>query len=332
MKRVIAFLFAAIFVFSCSSWAFAGNFNQWLIDVRKEARAQGVSEKTVRAALPDTLKPIPRVLELDKKQPEKTKTINEYLKSVVSDVRIKTGSEKMSSHAAILKKISEQYGVEPQVMVALWGIETNFGQNTGGFNIIPALATLAYDGRRSAFFREELIKALHILDEGHISLANMKGSWAGAMGQCQFMPSSFHRFAEDYNQDGKRDIWATHADVFASTANYLSKSGWKKGEPWGRKVLLPKTLDKSLLGLDVGTKSLQYWHDKGVRLPDGKPIPFEGVYQAAIIQPKGMVGEGYIVYDNYRVIMKWNKSTYFATAVGTLADKIKVRAVPPVNG
>lgn len=283
-----------------------------------------MSQSIVDAALPDSLRPVAKIIQLDRKQPEKTKSFDEYLKQIVSKDRVLKGNARLSTHRSVLSDVSTSFGVEPEVIVALWGIETNFGQNTGGYDVVTALATLAYDGRRSAYFREELFKALQILDEGHIRHADMKGSWAGAMGQSQFMPSSFLRFAVDYNADGRRDIWTTEADVFASAANYLAKSGWKAGEPWGRKIKLPKAFNTALIGID-NKKPLQFWHDQGVRLENGDSIPFEGAYQGALVQPGGKGMPVYVVYGNYRVIMAWNKSTYFATAVGVLADSLKTR-------
>lgn len=296
-------------------------FPQFLKQVRAEAMSKGISRQTAEAALPDSLRPIPRVLELDKKQPEKTRTFDQYLQSIVSQVRVDQGRSNFSRNSSVLNSVAETYGVEPQVIVALWGIETNYGKNTGGFEIIPALATLAWDGRREAFFKDELFKALKIVDEGHIHIHDMKGSWAGAMGQSQFMPSSFLRFAQDYNNDGRRDIWNTTSDVFASAANYLSQSGWKKGQPWGREVKLPQGFDRKLIGLEQH-RSLQFWHDLGIRSASGKGVPFEGAYYASIVQPGGEGTAAYMVYDNYKVIMKWNKSTYFATAVGLLSDRV----------
>lgn len=297
-------------------------FPSWLQDLRSEARARGISGATVSAALPDGLNPIPRVLELDRKQPESTKTFDAYLEGAVNAKRVRDGQARMMEYKTLLSRVSDAYGVPAEVIVALWGVETSYGSNTGGFSVVNALATLAYDGRRSAFFREELLKALEIVDAGHIRLADMRGSWAGAMGQCQFMPSSFLRFAEDFNKDGRRDIWGTQADVFASTANYLSSSGWKKNQPWGHRVVVPANIDRSLLGLDT-QQTLQFWHDRGIRQPDGKSLPFEGAYHVSIIQPGGAGTSAFAVYDNYRVIMKWNKSNYFATSVGLLSDRLK---------
>jgi membrane-bound lytic murein transglycosylase B len=277
----------------------------------------------VRAALPDTIKPIDRIITLDRKQPEGTKTLRQYLHDVLSARRITDARAHWRDNKSALYGVGANYGVDPQYIVALWGIETNFGRDTGGYALIPALVTLAYDGRRSEYFRSELMQALRILDDGDVKLQDMKGSWAGAMGQTQFMPSSFFKFAQDYDKDGRRDIWKTKPDVFASAAYYLAQSGWKHGEPWGRRVTLPENFDRSLVGLDVKRK-LDFWHDAGVRMANGGgSIPFEGTFEGSVIQPDGPGTAAYIVYDNYRVILKWNRSTYFATAVGLLADRAK---------
>lgn len=297
-------------------------FPIWLKAVKEEARQKGISEKIIQQALPDTLKPIDRIIELDRKQPESTTSFDDYLARIVDRNRVEKGVTRMLTYPTLLNRVSAAYGVEKEVIVALWGVETNYGDYTGGFDIVNALATLAYDGRRSDYFRGELMTALKILDEGHIPQARMKGSWAGAMGQVQFMPSSFYKFAEDFNKDGRRDIWGTQADVFASAANYLAKSGWKKGQPWGRRVVIPDNIDRSLLGVN-NSFSLQFWHDKGVRLPNGDSVPFEGEYKASVVQPSGPGTSAYIVYENYQVILKWNRSSYFATSVGLLADRLR---------
>ena len=248
-------------------------------------------------------------------------TFAQYKQKVISQDRIDKGRRMLRENRAALDKASQKYGVPPQFIVALWGVETSYGSNTGGFGVIEALATLAHDGRRSEFFRDELFKALKIIDEGHISAAAMKGSWAGAMGQNQFMPSSFHNFAVDGNGDGRRDIWNSLPDVFASTANYLSKSGWKSDQIWGRRVKLPENFPSSLTGKET-SKSLAQWSHMGITLPDGSAIPVIQGIQASVIVPDGVGGPAFLTYDNYRVIMKWNKSTYFATSVGILADEI----------
>jgi membrane-bound lytic murein transglycosylase B len=214
--------------------------------------------------------------------------------------------------------------VPARFIVALWGIETGFGRNTGGMPVISALATLAYDGRRPAYFRGELLNALTILDQGHITPSLMVGSWAGAMGQCQFMPSTFLKFAVDWDGDGRRDIWTNRADALASAANYLSSEGWTTTLGWGRPVRLPPGLSPARLGLDT-VKSLDEWARLGVRAADGKPLPRREVQASIVIaeSPKGSgAGPAFLVYDNFRTLMKWNRSIFFALAAGHLADRI----------
>lgn len=300
----------------------ARDFQTWLGELRREAVANGISQATVNAALPDTLRPIPRIIELDRKQPEKTRTLEQYLESVVSADRKDKGRTRYLNNKKQLEEIGNKYGVDPAVIVALWGVETSYGAITGGYKIVDALATLAYDGRRAEFFRSELMKALKILDEDHIAIDRFKGSWAGAMGQCQFMPSSFLRFAVDYNGDGKRDIWDTQADVFASAANYLSQSGWKRGQGWGHEVRLPQNFNRKLLGVDQ-EYPLSYWRNLNVRGLNDAQVANSDTIKASIIQPDGPSGRAFIVYDNYKVILKWNRSSYFGTAVGLLSDHIR---------
>jgi membrane-bound lytic murein transglycosylase B len=300
----------------------ARDFGSWLQGVRAEARAHGVSEKTIKTALPDTLRPVPRIIVLDRRQPEVTMTLQEYVQGLLTPQRIGAGRTHYRTYLTTLREVANNYGVDPEYIVALWSIETNFGKNMGRYRVVEALATLAYDGRRSGYFRSELMKALQILDEGDISVGDMKGSWAGAMGQTQFMPTSFVRFAQDFNKDGRKDIWNSQADVFASAANYLARSGWKRGQPWGRRVKLPQGFDGRLIGLDK-KHSLQFWRDHEIRLANGGALPLSEAEEASLIQPDGAGTAAYIVYNNYRVTLKWNNSTYFATAVGLLADRIR---------
>lgn len=300
------------------AWA-GSDFQLWLTNFRVEARAAGISEQTINATLTN-LQPLPKVIALDKKQPEKKITFTQYKKNVVNQQRINRGRELIAQHATELKRVEQQYGVAPQYVVALWGIETNFGTNTGGFKVVDSLATLAWEGRRAAFFKAELLKALKIIDEGHITAANMKGSWAGAMGQNQFMPSSFFNFAVDADGDGHKDIWNTRMDVFASTANYLAKSGWTHGQRWGRRVSVPKNFSADLVGPKT-IKPLSFWRQQGITDLNGNALPNENM-NASIVAPDGLEGETYIVYGNYQTIMSWNRSTYFATSVGLLADAL----------
>ena len=295
------------------------DFQVWLTNFRVEARAYGISDATINATLMN-LQPLPKVIALDKKQPEKKITFAQYKKNVVNQQRLTRGRELMTQHAAELKWVEQTFGVAPQYVVALWGIETNFGTNTGGFKVIDSLATLAWEGRRAAFFKSELLKALKIIDQGHISAAAMKGSWAGAMGQNQFMPSSFFNFAVDANKDGHIDIWNTRLDVFASTANYLAKSGWTHGQKWGRRVKVPPSFPENLVGPKI-VKPLSFWKQQGVTDMNGNALPFENM-NASIVAPDGLASETYIVYGNYQTIMSWNRSTYFATSVGLIADAL----------
>jgi membrane-bound lytic murein transglycosylase B len=300
--------------------AAAPDFAQWLGQLREEALASGISAATADDAL-GGIQPLPRVLELDQKQPEKTLSFADYAQRVVTPKRVADGRKLLRQHKALLDKVSRKYGVQPRFIVALWGLETNYGRITGGFRVIDALATLAYDGRRAAYFRGELLTALQILEQQHMPADAMKGSWAGAMGQCQFMPSAYVKYAQDWNGDGHRDIWKTEGDVFASAANYLSTVGWNPHQNWGREVRLPKGRDLSAsASLDI-TKTVSAWNTLGVRLPNGKPLPKSSL-EASLVTPDGPGGRAFLVYPNYRTVMNWNRSTYFATTVGLLADRL----------
>ena len=295
------------------------SFESWLDGVRQEAGRRGMKAGTIESALRG-LRPIGRVLELDRRQPEFTLTIDEYMRRVVSAKRVSKGRRKFAANRALLKRVAAKYRVQPRFIVALWGIETDFGRLTGGFSVVQALATLAYDGRRSAYFRKELFNALTIIDEGHITADKMTGSWAGAMGQNQFMPSSFLRFAVDYDGDGRRNIWTSRADVFASTANYLSGVGWRDDQTWGRRVTLPTGFDPALADLKV-RKRIDEWQALGVRRANGASLPRRRL-AASIVLPSGPSGPGFMIYNNYRAILKWNRAHFFAMAVGRLADEI----------
>lgn len=296
------------------------DFGTWLSSFRRDALDAGIRPATVELAL-DGLQPIPRVIDLDHKQPETTLTFQDYISRVVNQPRRDAARQHFAENRALLTEIGRLYGVQPRFIVALWGIETNFGQSMGGFPVIGALATLAYDGRRSAFFRRELMNALRIVDQDHFDPKEMLGSWAGAMGQSQFMPSSFLNFAVSYRGDGKRDIWHRREDVFASIANYLAQSGWRGDETWGRTVRLPSGFNPTLVGLGV-KKPLSEWRMLGVRRVDGGALPSRDL-EASILRPGGEEGPAVLVYDNYRVILKWNNSSYFASAVGFLADSME---------
>ncbi len=298
----------------------AEDFQIWLEKLRIEAKDKGISQSVLDEALAG-IQPIPRVIELDRRQPEFTLTFTQYRDRVVPQSRIKKGRVKYRENRDLLEEIGGKIGVQPRFIVALWGIETDFGRVTGGFKVIHALATLAHDGRRSTYFRKELLNALQILDEGHIAPKEMMGSWAGAMGQSQFMPSSFLAHAVDYDGDGRRDIWTTRPDVFASAANYLAKSGWRADQTWGREVKLPNDFDFALADLKV-RKSIGEWQALGVRQPDGGDLPTRQLSASIVLPQKGEMSPAYLVYNNYRTTLRWNRSTYFALAVGLLSDAI----------
>jgi len=295
------------------------DFSGWLEGLRQEALAKGISAATLHEAL-DDLQPIPRVIELDRRQPEFTQTFWRYLDARVTEGRIERGRLLLELHAELLDGIEKQYGVQPRFLVAFWGLETNFGDYLGSFPVIGSLATLAHDPRRSDFFRSELLAALSIIDGGHISANEMVGSWAGAMGQPQFMPSTFARFAVDADGDGRRDIWYSLPDVFASAANFLSESGWQGDKTWGREVRLPPGFNLALTGLEL-EKTLAAWQILGVRKINGDDLPRVNM-KASLILPAGHAGPAFLVYNNYRTTLQWNRSDLYAIAVGYLADRI----------
>jgi len=303
-------------------------FQQWLEELRAEALSAGISEETVDAALAVVEEPIPRVLELDRSQPEFVQTFAGYMRNRMSDARIRRGQSLLEEHSGLFNKVRREYDVQPHYLVSFWALESNFGDFTGGFSVINALATLAYDPRRSDFFRKELLTALRIIDDGHISVDQMTGSWAGAMGQCQFMPSTFYNYAKDGDGDGKIDIWNSEADVFASAANYLSQSGWKGDERWGREVILPDDFDFTMSGTGV-RKTVTEWNRLGIRRVDGNPLGNADM-EGSIILPAGAQGPAFLAYNNFRTTMVWNRSTFYAISVGHLADRF-VGGGPIIN-
>jgi membrane-bound lytic murein transglycosylase B len=295
-------------------------FTQWLAGVRAEAVGQGISAATVDRAF-SGVTPNARVIELDRRQPEFTSTFWGYFDRAVSDQRVAEGRAMLARHAALLSRVSAATGVPPRVLVAFWGLETNYGGNLGGFNVIEALATLAYDGRRGSFFRAQLMAALRILDQGHIAPNAMVGSWAGAMGQMQFMPTTFRDHAFDQDGDGRKDIWTNLADAFGSAGRFLADIGWQSDQLWGRQVRLPVGFDYSQSDLDM-TKPLSEWAALGLRRADGGALPVVAGMNASLLVPAGHRGPAFLVYDNFRVIMRWNNSSFYALAVGHLADRI----------
>ncbi len=300
------------------------DFATWLQGMRQDALTQGITAATFDQALAG-VQPIPRVIELDRKQPEFTLTFQEYIDRVVPETRRQAAHQHYLDNQALLDEVAQRYHVPARYIVALWGIETNFGERIGTYPVIAALATLAYDGRRAAFFRKELINALLIVQKDHIDPATMIGSWAGAMGQSQFMPSSFLHFAVSYSGNGAPDIWNKREDVFASIANYLASSGWRPAQGLGWEVIPPPGLDPALIGLPQ-KRSLAEWAALGIKRSDGQPLvndPSESAERAALLQPGGSDGPSFLVTDNFSVILRWNNSSYFALAVGYLAEGVK---------
>lgn len=322
LKHLLVGIACAASILPATLYAAEQPFVTWVEAYKQEAAGKGIPQSLLDEAFRE-LAPNERVIELDRKQPEGTMTFAQYKTRVISKARIEEGRRKLAQHRALLNKVAAEYGVQPRFIVALWGIETNYGSNTGGFDVVEALATLAYDGRRGEFFRKELTNALTIVQQGHIRLEDMRGSWAGAMGQCQFMPSSFLHFARDGNGDGKKDIWNNLEDVFASIANYLAESGWDDTRTWGRQVSLPAGFDRSHADIK-STKKLAEWARLGVRAAHGGPLPNVDM-EASLVFPDDAGDEAYLAYGNYKTVMKWNRSLYFATAVGILSDELSGR-------
>ena len=251
-----------LFMLPLNAHANEAGFDPWLQGFKQRATAQGLSPQFLNNALAGT-QYLQRVIDLDQKQPEHKQTFAQYRKNIVSDKRINDGRDRLSEYWPLLNEISVSFGVPPQYIVALWGIETNYGRITGGFDILSSLATLAYEGRRAAFFEKELINALKIQASGHSGTDHLTGSWAGAMGQSQFMPSSYMKYAVDFDGDGKANIWSSMPDIFASIANYLRTEGWNRDVRWGRAVSIPNAIGENEIGRDK-MKPLSYWRNRGV--------------------------------------------------------------------
>ncbi|RJF57250.1 lytic murein transglycosylase [Serratia inhibens] len=296
-------------------------FPAYVEQLKGQALAQGISQKTIDNAFANAHF-VDRVIKADRNQPEKKITLDDYLKRVLPPAKIEQGRTLSLQYRPQLMRVTAQYGVPGRYIVALWGMESAFGKIQGHEDVISALATLAFEGRREAFFTQQLMAALQIVEQGHASSTQLKGSWAGAMGQCQFMPTSFLNYAADGDGDGRIDIWNNPDDVFASTANYLASEGWQRGIGWGREVTLPAGFGADSLGLkDSQARSVNEWQKQGVRRPDGSALP-HSTLRSWVITPDDMQGRAFLVYDNFRTIMHWNRSYYFAIAVGMMADGI----------
>ncbi|MDA5193856.1 lytic murein transglycosylase [Govanella unica] len=309
-------------------------FADWLKEVKAEALADGVRPQIVEAAFAN-VKFDDTVVKSDQNQPEVKQTLDTYLSKRITPAQIAKGREMMKTYRKELQQVSRVYGVPPRFIVAIWGIETNYGSFTGGQNVFQSLSTLAYDSRRKEYFRNELFNALKIANDNHIKPEQMTGSWAGALGQPQFMPSSFLVYAVDFNKDGRRDIWNTPVDVFASISNYFQSTGWANGQNWGREVILSKPIKDKLVASKLqpparscgvknhqGNMTVTEWGQYGVADGDGKELPRAKV-PASLAQPDGVDGRAFLAYANYRVFLRYNCSDYYAIAVGLLSDQFK---------
>ena len=296
------------------------SFADYVTNIKIEAKESGINPQVVDQAFAN-VEFLQRSVKADKAQPEFKLTLDSYIPRAVPDWKIKQAREAYKKHYSLLQKIGKEYGVQPRFIVALWGIETNFGKLTGRHYVISSLTTMAYQGRREALFKKQLFAALTILEQGHIKADEFIGSWAGAMGQVQFMPTSYLNYAIDYDGDGKKDIWNTYADVFASAANYLQTEGWNDQQTWGRQISLPVGFDNKLASLKI-KKTLQQWQALGVRRFNGLDLPNVNI-KASIVIPDDKSGRIYLAYNNYQVLMHWNRSYYFATAVCHLSERIR---------
>ena len=300
------------------------DFKAFIAGIEAELQSKGIDPSLFRRAFGPDMSPDRRAVTQMKNQPESKFTFAKYSASMVSPNRVATGRTQLAENRQTLNRISAKYGVPAGVIVALWGVESFYGKWPGKHHIVRSLATLAYDSHRQAFFRKELMAAMQILQEGHIAPEHMTGSWAGAMGQCQFMPSSFMAYAADGDGDGHKNIWEVDADVFASTANYLKKQGWKPGQAWGQRVVLGKFLPADLRFSERGLSHpmpLEKWQKEGVIAAHGG-FKVPASTKARLFIPDGPSGKAYLVYPNFDVILDWNRSSYFAWSVLTLADAV----------
>lgn len=309
------------------------DFDQYVEQLKAEALTKGFEQSLIDQAFTG-VQHLERVVKADKNQPEFVETLDTYLPKRVPQWKIDKARAQYKENLPLLKEIEQKFGVQGRFIISLWGLETNFGAIQGKMPIISALTTLSYDGRREAFFKQQLWASLTILEQGHIEFDKFVGSWAGAMGQSQFIPTSFLAYAADGDGDGKKDIWNNKADVFASIANYLASEGWEYGRTWGRQVKLPTGFDMSLI-MAKGSKGrsewlqnwanaekpLAYWNRVGLTRMDGRPLPMVDI-DAVLITPDDEKGRVYLAYDNYKSLMHWNRSYYFVTSVGYLADRI----------
>ena len=294
------------------------SFAAWLAGFRRDALRAGIAPQVLDEALRD-LRPDPSIITADRSQPEFTRPVWEYLDGALSVRRVARAEALLEEHATLLHRIEQHYGVDRLAFVAIWGLESNFGQTQGNKSVIRSLATLAHEGRRPEFAHQQLIAALQIIQQGDISPRRMLGSWAGAMGQTQFIPTTYQRYAVDFDGDGRRDIWNSTADALASTAHYLQRSGWRLGQPWGFEVGLPVNFDYAQADPQA-RKSLQEWQQLGVSIPNLPPQ--YGDQEASLLLPAGHLGPAFLTLANYRAILKYNNSSSYGMAIGLFAERL----------
>lgn len=320
----------AIFILLGSVIAFPDeqdDFTIWLEAVKAQARSENISERTVEHTFKKATY-LPNVIVLDRSQPEFVSTFFTYINKRITESRINEGRHKLNENRSLLNKLEQEFGVPKNIIIAFWGLETNYGSYKGSYALPSALMTLAYEGRRADFFRGQLMDLMRIADAGHSSVDDMRGSWAGAMGHMQFMPSTFISYAVDGDGDGRNDIWNSLPDAFFSAANYLSRMGWKTGEPVALEVQLPPQFDYAQAQLSLRKGSAE-WMNLGITKVDGTPLPI--IDNAAILLPQGWQGPAFLVASNFDVIMKWNRSINYALSVSHLADQF-IRDQPIING
>ena len=305
----------------------ANEFAIWLREFKQEAKAADISAKTIKNTFKKA-KYLPQVIVLDRGQPEFITPFLSYIQKRVTLGKIGLGRAMLQQHEVLLNQIEVGYGVPKQVIVAFWGLETSYGENKGSFGLPSSLMTLAYEGRRAEFFRSQLLDTMRIIDAGHNNIAGMRGSWAGAMGQMQFMPSTLLKYGIDADADGRINIWSSLPDAFSSAANYLAKTGWRKDEPTMLQVKLPANFDYSLAQLN-NRKSAERWSVLGVRDTDNKLLP--ALDNAAILLPQGWQGPAFMVFSNFDVIMDWNRSVNYALSVAHLANQFSADKLIVVN-
>ena len=297
-------------------------FGEWQATFRAQALSAGIRpdifDRAFAGVTPDM-----SVVRADRSQPEFTRPVWVYLDGAITDARVRKGQALLNQNADVLQQIEQRYGVDRNALVAVWGMESNFGQFQGSQSVIRSLATLAYEGRRRGFAQDQLLAALNILQQGDITPEQMIGSWGGAMGQTQFIPTTYNTHAVDFDGDGRRDVWNSTPDALASTAHYLQSSGWQKGQPWGYEVRLGTGFDYAQA--DASTrKSLAEWQQLGVTLPDSPALPATALQQqAALLLPAGYKGPAFLVMDNFRAILKYNNSSSYALAVGLLSGRFQ---------